>query len=185
MTSNFLIIGGNSDIASVLIEYLLQQDAQLTVLVRQDGDSSIHSSSVNMIVGDATQEDDLQKAIDKALENGKIDGIVHCVGSIVIRPPHAMKKDAFEEVILTNLTSAFLTLSLRCAWCKKKYFFLAGAAYCPAKANRVNIQEKMFAPCKIIKHGPERDQGGLSPTNSDLVNTLGMTDFHFDWLHYG
>ena len=106
MTSNFLIIGGNSDIASVLIEYLLQQDAQLTVLVRQDGDSSIHSSSVNMIVGDATQEDDLQKAIDKALENGKIDGIVHCVGSIVIRPPHAMKKDAFEEVILTNLTSA-------------------------------------------------------------------------------
>jgi NAD(P)-dependent dehydrogenase (short-subunit alcohol dehydrogenase family) len=112
MTSNFLIIGGNSDIASVLIEYLLQQDAQITVLVRQDGDSSIHSSGVNMIVGDATQEDDLQKAIDKALENGKIDGIVHCVGSIVIRPPHAMKKDAFEEVILTNLTSAFLTLSL-------------------------------------------------------------------------
>ena len=112
MTSNFLIIGGNSDIASVLIEYLLQQDAQITVLVRQNGDSSTLSSGVNILVGDATQEDDLQKAIDKALENGKIDGIVHCVGSIVIRPPHAMKKDLFEEVILTNLTSAFLTLSL-------------------------------------------------------------------------
>ncbi|GIS27450.1 MAG: hypothetical protein CM15mP128_2090 [Methanobacteriota archaeon] len=34
------------------------------------------------------------------------------VGSIVIRPPHAMKMDQFNEVIATNLGSAFLTLSV-------------------------------------------------------------------------
>ena len=52
----------------ILIDSLLKQDTQITVLVRQDGDSSTHSSGVNMIVGDATQEDDLQKAIDKPLK---------------------------------------------------------------------------------------------------------------------
>ncbi|GIS44924.1 MAG: hypothetical protein Ct9H90mP16_19940 [Candidatus Poseidoniales archaeon] len=33
---NFLIIGGNSDIAKVLIENLLNQDANITLLVRQE-----------------------------------------------------------------------------------------------------------------------------------------------------
>ena len=79
MPGNFLVIGGNSDIASVLIDSLIQQDAHITVLVRQDGESFTHTSDVDLIVGDATQEDDLQKAIEKSLENGKIDGIVHCV----------------------------------------------------------------------------------------------------------
>ena len=34
------------------------------------------------------------------------------MGSIAIRPPHALALDAFNEVITTNLSSAFLTLSM-------------------------------------------------------------------------
>ena len=68
--------------------------------------------NIEIVVGDATQEGDLQQAVQVASNKGAIDGIVHCVGSIVIRPPHAMKKEGFEEVISTNLTSAFLTLSI-------------------------------------------------------------------------
>jgi NAD(P)-dependent dehydrogenase (short-subunit alcohol dehydrogenase family) len=36
------------------------------------------------------------------------------VGSLLIRPPHAVKIDAFNEVIHTNLSTAFLTLSTAC-----------------------------------------------------------------------
>ena len=112
MSGNFLIIGGNSDIAKVLIENLLNQDANITLLVRQESLPTITSENIEIVVGDATQESDLQQAVQTASNKGAIDGIVHCVGSIVIRPPHAMKKEGFEEVITTNLTSAFLTLSI-------------------------------------------------------------------------
>ena len=50
MSGNFLVIGGNSDIASVLIDSLLQQDAHITVLVRQDGESFTDISGVDIIV---------------------------------------------------------------------------------------------------------------------------------------
>ena len=112
MPGNFLIVGGNSDIAKVLTENLLTQDANITILVRQGNLSTNPTKDIDIVVGDATQEGDLQKAVQTASDKGTIDGIVHCVGSIVIRPPHAMKKEGFEEVISTNLTSAFLTLSI-------------------------------------------------------------------------
>jgi NAD(P)-dependent dehydrogenase (short-subunit alcohol dehydrogenase family) len=68
----------------------------------------------NVIQGDALDQESVLSAIDVAASNGEegISGVAHFVGSIVIRPPHALKVDAFEEVIRTNLTSAFLTLSL-------------------------------------------------------------------------
>tara|TARA_Y100000589_G_scaffold174579_2_gene165667 strand:- start:9225 stop:9947 length:723 start_codon:yes stop_codon:yes gene_type:complete len=112
MPGNFLIVGGNSDIAKVLTENLLSQDANITLLVRQENLPTDPTKSIDIVVGDATQEGDLQKAVQTASDKGTLDGIVHCVGSIVIRPPHAMKKEGFEEVISTNLTSAFLTLSI-------------------------------------------------------------------------
>ena len=40
--------------------------------------------------------------------------MAHLVGSFPVRPPHAMSKDSFEQVISTNLTSAFVTLSIAC-----------------------------------------------------------------------
>ena len=47
----------------------------------------------------------------KELGLGKIDGVAHLIGSLALRPPHAMDIESFEEVVRTNLTSSFLTLS--------------------------------------------------------------------------
>ena len=110
---NYLIIGGNSDIATDVIDRLSDAGHHIHALVRNEEDAArLQSQGLSTTVGDATKEDDIKQCVAAAKENGDINGILHCVGSIVIRPPHAMKKDAFEEVILTNLTSAFLALSL-------------------------------------------------------------------------
>ena len=50
------------------------------------------------------------------IDSGKLDGVAHLVGSISIRPPHAMKVVDFEQVLSTNLTSAFLVLSKSCKY---------------------------------------------------------------------
>ena len=70
----------------------------------------------HLIHGDALDAESVQSAVDKAKEAGEgaIAGVAHLVGSLVIRPPHALALDAFNEVVHTNLSSAFLTLSVAC-----------------------------------------------------------------------
>jgi NAD(P)-dependent dehydrogenase (short-subunit alcohol dehydrogenase family) len=117
MAESFLIIGGGSDIAQVLVKKLLEHKHKVTMLVRNE--SSINDfilQECSIVVGDALSSDDLQSAIDVAIKegDGRMSGVAHLVGSILIRPPHALKVEAFEEVIQTNLVSAFLTLSKSC-----------------------------------------------------------------------
>ena len=110
---NYLIIGGNSDIATDVIARLTENGHAIHALVRSEEQAQeLQSQGHTTTVGDATKEADIKQCVAEAKEKGDIDGILHCVGSIVIRPPHALNQDAFEEVITTNLTSAFLTLSL-------------------------------------------------------------------------
>ena len=110
---NYVIIGGNSDIAADVIQRLSDAGHLIHALVRSEDDAArLQSQGHSTTVGDATKEADIKQCIEAAKEKGEIDGLLHCVGSIVIRPPHALNQDAFEEVITTNLTSAFLALSV-------------------------------------------------------------------------
>ena len=115
MSKSFLIIGGSSDIAMSVTELLLSDGHMVTMLVRDVSRvEELKSKGVKIVQGDALDQEVMSEAISFALESGggAISGVSHLVGSIIIRPPHALKLDAFEEVIRTNLTSAFLTLSL-------------------------------------------------------------------------
>ena len=110
---NYLIIGGNSDIATDVMARLTENGHTIHALVRSEEQAQeLQSQGHTTTVGDATKEADIKQCVAEAKEKGDIDGVLHCVGSIVIRPPHALNQDAFEEVITTNLTSAFLTLSI-------------------------------------------------------------------------
>lgn len=117
MTESYLVVGGSSDIAQILVSQLVEHGKQVTILAR---DSSrvehLSNSGVSVIIGDALNSADLQSAIEtaKVNGNGSISGAAHLVGSILVKPPHALKVEDFEEVIRTNLTSAFLSLSLIC-----------------------------------------------------------------------
>lgn len=115
MSKSYLLVGGSSDIAIVTAKMLLQEQHKVSLLARDTSRlEELVSMGATIIEGDALDQESVRSAIEVASSegDGKISGVAHFVGSIVIRPPHAMKIDAFEEVIRTNLTSAFLTLSL-------------------------------------------------------------------------
>ena len=117
MAESILIIGGGSDIAQQLANKLTQNDYTVTMLVRNNEslDEQV-ASKVTVVNGDALSSEDLASAIEVAKQqgDGKISGMAHLVGSVLIRPPHAVKLEAFEEVIQTNLVSAFMALSMTC-----------------------------------------------------------------------
>jgi NAD(P)-dependent dehydrogenase (short-subunit alcohol dehydrogenase family) len=57
---------------------------------------------------DATRPDHVDEAVDWAEANiGPVGGIVNAVGSIVLKPAHATSPEVWDDVIATNLTSAF------------------------------------------------------------------------------
>ena len=114
MTS-YLIVGGSSDIAIVTAKKLLEHGSAVTCLARDESRvEELKSLGAEVVIGDALDKESVSAAIEIASQqgDGKISGVAHLVGSIAIRPPHALALDAFNEVITTNLSSAFLTLSM-------------------------------------------------------------------------
>ncbi len=115
MVRSFLIVGGSSDIGRIVAKNILERGDAVTILARDVSRvTELQDLGANIIQGDALDQERISLAISTASEcgNGAISGVAHLVGSITVRPPHALSVDAFQEVINTNLTSAFLTLSL-------------------------------------------------------------------------
>ena len=115
MSESFLLIGGSSDIALHLAAMLMAEGHQVTLLARDiERTQSLEAQGATVVQGDALDEEDVQNAVTQAQAKGVngLSGIAHLVGSIALRPPHAMKVEDFEDVIRTNLTSAFTTLKI-------------------------------------------------------------------------
>jgi len=114
---SFLLVGGSSDIGILLTKKLIQGKNKVTLLVRDESRvSDLPEDRVEKFVGDANDEALVLAAVQSCITSGggTIDGVAHLVGSFSVRPPHAMKRESFEEVLSTNLTSAFVTLSVAC-----------------------------------------------------------------------
>ena len=117
MVQSFLLVGASSDIALNLGQKMLDRGAILTLLARDaERVQPLVDQGATLVQGDALDRECVQRAVDIAKDNGEgsISGVAHLVGSLVIRPPHALSLDAFNEVLHTNLSSAFLTLSVAC-----------------------------------------------------------------------
>ena len=114
---SYLIVGGSSDIALLLCRKLIDDGHRVSVIARDQGRlSELRADLDTVFIGDANDEDLVKEAVLSSIENGegRLDGVAHMVGSFAVRPPHAMSVDSFEDVIRTNLTSAFVTLSIAC-----------------------------------------------------------------------
>tara|TARA_B100000965_G_scaffold332753_1_gene297386 strand:+ start:604 stop:1332 length:729 start_codon:yes stop_codon:yes gene_type:complete len=114
---SYLIVGGSSDIALLLCRKLIDDGHRVSVIARDQGRlSELRADLDTVFIGDANDEDLVKEAVLSSIENGegRLDGVAHMVGSFAVRPPHAMTVDSFEDVIRTNLTSAFVTLSIAC-----------------------------------------------------------------------
>ena len=114
MGESFLLVGGSSDIALRLGHHLLDQGHAVTLLARDaERTTPLIDRGAALIQGDALNQETVQSAVEAASNHpGGMTGVAHLVGSIQLRPPHAMKVEDFESVLQTNLVSAFLTLKI-------------------------------------------------------------------------
>jgi 3-oxoacyl-[acyl-carrier protein] reductase len=56
---------------------------------------------------DARNFDQVDEFLSRAADAGKLTGVVNCAGSVLLKPAHLTTRAEFDDVIETNLTTAF------------------------------------------------------------------------------
>ena len=100
-----LILGGSSGIGLALARKLAAEGRALTLLGR---DSERLASVADELGADwAVCDARSFAAVDSAFGGEPVDGVVHCAGSILLKPAHLTNEQEFMDTIEQNLKSAF------------------------------------------------------------------------------
>lgn len=106
----YVILGATGGVGSVLCERLAASGAQL-VLGGRDGqrlEQLAQRTGSHPFTLDATVPTQVEACAQAAVERyGRLDGIVNCVGSLLLKPAHPTSDDEWAATIAANLTSAF------------------------------------------------------------------------------
>lgn len=108
-----VIIGGSSAIGSRVATMLGRQGARV-VLAGRDTDKLAPLASEldgKVVQVDATRFDDVERGLEEASAwSGRVDGVLNCAGSILLKPAHLTTADELQKVLDINLFSAFATV---------------------------------------------------------------------------
>lgn len=114
MSSNkFLVLGASGGIGSETCRRLRASGAELLLAGRSHEPISelANELDVPFQVIDATAIDQVEACVDHGVETmGQVDGIVNCVGSVLLKPAHLTTPSEWDDTIASNLTSAFATV---------------------------------------------------------------------------
>lgn len=106
----FLIIGAAGGIGSALCRHLSAGGAQLVLAGRDVARLSALAETVggDTVSIDARDFASVGAAVDGVVaRHGRIDGAVNLAGSILLKPAHATSAEEWDDVIATNLRTAF------------------------------------------------------------------------------
>jgi NAD(P)-dependent dehydrogenase (short-subunit alcohol dehydrogenase family) len=99
--AHYLVIAGSSAIGQAVVKTLLCEGHTVFVTARDN-----HKITPDAQL-DATDFDAVSHVFSQA---GKLDGVVNCSGSLLLKSAHATSKDEFQAVMDASLTTAFATV---------------------------------------------------------------------------
>jgi NAD(P)-dependent dehydrogenase (short-subunit alcohol dehydrogenase family) len=105
-----LVLGATGGIGGSLARHLHERGHRVVAAGRNQNrlDELEDSLGVRTLAFDATSFDEVDAAVAEILrEKGRLDGVAHCVGSVFLRPAHRTEPEQWQEVLATNLGSAF------------------------------------------------------------------------------
>lgn len=109
----YLILGATGGIGSHVSRLLAGSGAQLALAARGAERLSALKEELGGTVYplDATSVDEVQAAVDGVVAaHGRVDGIVNCVGSILLKPAHRTSAEEWRATLAANLDTAFATV---------------------------------------------------------------------------
>ena len=110
MSKSFLIVGATGGIGRVLVEALAKRGHALTLAARDADrvDALARHVGAEGLGLEARDPDAVERAVTAVVErHGRIDGAVNLAGSLLLKPAHLTKPAEWDDVVATNLGSAF------------------------------------------------------------------------------
>lgn len=110
-----MIIGATGDIGSITAKRISEEGGNLILVARdlsklQSLKNELKPKSIIQSI-EATKGDGLQRAVQIGEgEFGKIDVLIHAVGSIVLKSLQTTSEEIFRETLELNLVSPFLSI---------------------------------------------------------------------------
>jgi NAD(P)-dependent dehydrogenase (short-subunit alcohol dehydrogenase family) len=109
----FLITGGAGGIGSALARGLVARGDGVILLGRRAEPLERLAAELGDLAlampGDASRAEDLARAVAAGVDRfGRIDGLAHCIGSILLKPIHLCSLEDFRRTLELNLVTAFL-----------------------------------------------------------------------------
>ncbi len=106
----FLVLGATGGIGSEVTRRLVSGGSRVLAVARSEErlTSLSKDTGAASLAADATSFELVEGAADRVVEQwGRLDGIVNCVGSVLLRPAHMTSESAYRETIALNLDTAF------------------------------------------------------------------------------
>lgn len=110
---SFLVFGASGGIGSALVRRLAGHGRPVVLAGRNEAAlgelAGTVAGEVEVAVMDATRWEDTEAAMQRAAElgEGRIAGVAHCIGSILLKPAHLTSEQELQDVLQVNLVSAF------------------------------------------------------------------------------
>lgn len=112
-TPVILITGGTGGIGSALARRWHGRGARLALMARDRVRLTALADELGALAlpGDVTDPQQVDACVAEVLRlHGGLDGVAHCVGSILLRPAHLTSDADWQKTLALNLTSAFHVL---------------------------------------------------------------------------
>lgn len=109
----YAVLGATGGIGSALCRKLAADEARLMIGARTEDTlralaNATHGKAYPL---DATDFEQVQGFIQHTTDTyGRLDGVVNCVGSILLKPAHLTSLDEYHETLALNLHTAFYTV---------------------------------------------------------------------------
>ena len=109
----YLILGATGGIGSELSRQLAERGAHLMLGARSSEDLEKLAAELpaRHFPLDATQTEQVDRCVAETVNIfGRLDGIAHCIGSVLLKPAHLTSDAEWNSTLATNLTTAFVTV---------------------------------------------------------------------------
>jgi NAD(P)-dependent dehydrogenase (short-subunit alcohol dehydrogenase family) len=111
--STIVIFGGTGGIGSALARQLTIVGGRIALVARDEGrlETLGRELGADIVRADATDSAAVERCFAELTEKrGKLDGVVNCVGSLLLKPAHLTTDQDWAATINANLNSSFFIL---------------------------------------------------------------------------
>lgn len=110
---SFVVLGGTSFVARSLARRIRARGGKLLLTARTESAAAALAEefSCETAISRADDSASIEGAVQQAVARfGRIDGVVNCMGSVLLKPAHLTTNTEWHETLTVNLTSSFVLI---------------------------------------------------------------------------